>query len=302
LAQLNATLDDLAERRADLAGRMQSRLEAAAQSVPGGSSVWIYMHMHTHWNARRALARSAFALASLAAMTVGGIGMPVAAQDSSAELAARDDAQLGSILTDAKGMTVYLYAKDDIGVTNCYDQCATAWPPLLTVGEPILPVGMPGVLGTTPRKEGTTQVTYNGMPLYYWFRDAKPGDTTGQNVGGVWFVLNPAPAPTVNVRGDAELGDILTDARGMTLYLYTRDSKNVSNCYDQCVTAWPPLLATDTPSGPDSVSAGLGLTTRQDGSRQVTYQGQPLYYWVRDTAPGDTTGQNVGGVWFVLNP
>jgi predicted lipoprotein with Yx(FWY)xxD motif len=85
--------------------------------------------------------------------------------------------------------------------------------------------------------------------------------------------------------------------------MFTKDEPSVSNCYDQCAAAWPPLLTTNaTPTGPDSISAGLGTTTRTDGSLQVTYNGMPLYYWISDQKPGDTTGQNVGGVWFVVNP
>jgi predicted lipoprotein with Yx(FWY)xxD motif len=168
--------------------------------------------------------------------------------------------------------------------------------------NPALPADLPGVVGTTQRTDGGLQVTYNGMPLYYWAKDQKPGDTTGQNVGGVWFVINPAPASSVMARTDADLGNILVDARGMTLYMYTKDDPSVSNCYDACATAWPPLLTDSDPTGPDAVAAGLGTTTRNDGGVQVTYNGMPLYYWAKDQKPGDTTGQNVGGVWFVVNP
>ena len=168
--------------------------------------------------------------------------------------------------------------------------------------EPVMPAGVPGVLGSTPRTDGNSQLTYNRMPLYYWAKDQKPGDTTGQNVGGVWFVINPEPAPTVTVRSDPDLGDILVDARGMTLYLYSRDEPAVSNCYNGCAAAWPPLLTDAAPNGPDAISAGLGLTSRTDGTQQVTYNGVPLYYWMNDKNPGETSGQNVGGVWFIVNP
>ena len=157
-------------------------------------------------------------------------------------------------------------------------------------------------IGTTTRNDGGLQVTYNGMPLYYWAQDQQPGDTTGQNVGSVWFVVNPAPAPTINERASGDLGQILVDPRGMTLYLYTKDEPSVSNCYDQCAVAWPPLMTDAPPSSPDALAAGLGTTTRNDGGLQVTYNGMPLYYWQKDQKPGDTTGQNVGGVWFVVNP
>ena len=95
---------------------------------------------------------------------------------------------------------------------------------------------------------------------------------------------------------------ILTDATGMTLYMFTKDEPSLSNCYDQCAVNWPPLMTDGVLTGPDAAVGGLGTTTRQDGGLQVTYNGMPLYYWINDHKPGDTTGQNVGGVWFVVNP
>jgi len=105
------------------------------------------------------------------------------------------DAKLGTILTDAKGMTLYRFTKDEPNVSNCYDQCAQNWPPLLvTSGGPIAPTGLAGTLALTTRKDGSKQVTYNGMPMYYWAKDSKPGDTTGQGVGNIWFVAQPGAA------------------------------------------------------------------------------------------------------------
>jgi predicted lipoprotein with Yx(FWY)xxD motif len=236
------------------------------------------------------------------ALALGVLGGPVAQAQSADDVGSRVAAGLGTILTDNAGRTLYMFTKDAPGLSTCYDQCAVAWPPLTSESEPVLPAGLPGVLGSTGRTDGSTQLTYNGMPLYYWAKDQKPGDTTGQNVGGVWFVINPASAATLTARADAELGDILVDPRGMTLYLYTRDEPGVSNCYDQCATRWPPLLTDSAPTGPATLTTGLGTTNRNDGTQQVTYNGVPLYYWMNDTKPGDTTGQNVGGVWFIVNP
>lgn len=215
-------------------------------------------------------------------------------------LAVHQDAKLGPILTDDKGMTLYLYTKDTPNVTNCYDQCAVAWPPLTATKLPKLPKGTPGTLTLVPRKDGSQQVAYNGWPLYYWVKDTKPGETTGQNVGKVWYVLNPGPVLQTAKAGD--LGTILTGANGMTLYMFTKDTPGVSNCYDQCAVNWPPLLVGFTPTAVDGVKGKLGTTTRKDGSMQVTYNDMPLYYWIKDAKVGDTTGQNVGGVWFVVNP
>jgi predicted lipoprotein with Yx(FWY)xxD motif len=88
----------------------------------------------------------------------------------------------------------------------------------------------------------------------------------------------------------------------MTLYLYTKDTPNTSTCYDQCATNWPPLLTTADPIAGEGVDAALlGTTTRTDGSIQVTYNGWPLYYYAKDAAPGDATGQDVGSVWYVVS-
>ena len=106
---------------------------------------------------------------------------------------AGQNATLGSFLVDSKGMTLYLYTKDSPNTSNCYVACATAWPPLLTSGTPTAGAGVTAaLLGTTKRTDGTTQVTYNGWPLYYWVNDKNPGDTTGENVQNVWFVMTPA--------------------------------------------------------------------------------------------------------------
>jgi predicted lipoprotein with Yx(FWY)xxD motif len=141
------------------------------------------------------------------------------------------------------------------------------------------------------------------VPLHYWIKDAKPGDTTGQDVGSVWFVIPPAATgfPTIKVTKDPKLGNIITDLKGLTLYKYTKDEPNLSNCYDQCATNWPPLIVRD---GDPTVYGGfpgkVGTTTRKDGAKQVTLDGVPLYYYVKDTKPGDTTGQGVGSVWYVI--
>lgn len=119
---------------------------------------------------------------------------PSAAQPSGpATVDVSQNATLGSILVDSKGMTLYLYTTDTANTSNCYGPCAVAWPPLLTSGAPIAGTGAnASMLGTTTRTDGTTQVTYNGLPLYYFQTDKVPGDTTGENVQGVWFVVTPA--------------------------------------------------------------------------------------------------------------
>ncbi len=107
---------------------------------------------------------------------------------------------------------------------------------------------------------------------------------------------------TLMVSSKAGLGDFLVDGKGMTLYLFTNDTPGVSNCSGGCLEAWPPLLVEGDPVAGKGVSGRLGVIVRDDGARQVTYNDLPLYYYVADAKPGDTTGQGVGGVWFVVEP
>ena len=102
---------------------------------------------------------------------------------------------------------------------------------------------------------------------------------------------------------DATLGKILVDAKGMTLYVYDRDTENKSNCAADCVAKWPLLTVTDENAvikAGDGVTAKFGVIKRDDGKFQVTANGLPLYYYIDDKASGDVTGQAVGQVWWVL--
>jgi predicted lipoprotein with Yx(FWY)xxD motif len=211
--------------------------------------------------------------------------------------------ELGRFLVGANGMTLYTFSNDEAGVSNCAGDCATAWPPYTVESEEDLAAGftVPGELGTIEREDGSLQVTYNGWPLYYWQDDAARGDATGQGVGEVWYVVAPE---TVSVVESDELGAYLVAPNGLTLYTFSNDEAGVSNCADDCATAWPPY----TVGANDALVVGAGaegeLATieRADGSLQVTYNGMPLYYWQDDAAPGDTLGQGLGDVWFVAAP
>lgn len=109
---------------------------------------------------------------------------------------------------------------------------------------------------------------------------------------------------TVMLGGSDELGPFLTDAAGMTLYIFTNDEPGVSNCSGDCAAAWPPLTVEEgeNPTLAAGISGMLGVIEREDGTRQVTYNGWPLYYWMNDAAPGDATGQGRNDVWWVAAP
>lgn len=108
-----------------------------------------------------------------------------------------------------------------------------------------------------------------------------------------------AAAGTV-VLGSSDLGDILQDSEGRTLYLFNPDAQGDSTCYDDCADAWPAFV--EEGSAGEGVDASLlGTTTRTDGAVQVTYNGWPLYYFAGDVAPGDTNGQALNDVWWVVD-
>jgi predicted lipoprotein with Yx(FWY)xxD motif len=99
---------------------------------------------------------------------------------------------------------------------------------------------------------------------------------------------------------DTDLGSILVDPEGFTLYVFTADTDGESTCYDACAELWPSVAA-DTAIGSDLDGSIFGATTRTDGSEQLTVNGMPVYLYTPDASPGDTTGQGVGDVWFVID-
>ncbi len=119
---------------------------------------------------------------------------------------------------------------------------------------------------------------------------AQPADTT-----------SPEPASTTVQLADSDLGSILVDGDGMTLYLFESDTGDTSTCTGDCAATWPPLIAEAPTAGEGVDEALLGTTIRDDGEVQVTYDGHPLYGFASDRSPGDTEGQGVGDVWFVVD-
>jgi predicted lipoprotein with Yx(FWY)xxD motif len=209
--------------------------------------------------------------------------------------------ELGKFLVGAKGMTLYSFTPDPLNQSVCNDKCAENWPPLVvdSADKVTADPAIPGTFGTTTRKDGSLQVTYNGIALYYWVRDKAAGDTTGHRVGRVWWVVPPATAYAQRL---PKVGSVLVGPKGMTLYLFTKDTPDVSTCYDKCAVNWPPLLVKSA----DEFVPGVNLpgkfstTERKDKTLQVTYNGWPLYYWKDDKVIGDATGEGVGKVWYTL--
>lgn len=145
----------------------------------------------THWTKLPAT----IALGAVVAAAAAALALADGAPGGRTKVAVAKTA-LGRILVDGKGIALYDFPPDKGTTSVCYGACATLWPPLLTHGKPIAGPGVrASLLGTTRRKDGKLEVTYNGHPLYYWVGDHKPGQTTGQGIdqfGGPWWVLSPA--------------------------------------------------------------------------------------------------------------
>lgn len=121
-----------------------------------------------------------------------GLHAAFAQEADSASVAVRQDEALGAHLVDAEGHSLYLYAEDPEGASACTGECAEAWPPYVVDGEPTAGSGVAGsLLGTIEREDGTSQVTYNGRPLYTFSGDAEPGDVSGHGVNDAWFLVSP---------------------------------------------------------------------------------------------------------------
>ena len=165
------------------------------------------------YSTARHLRRGGASAAGLAALTLvlaacgaggssaygaGGYGAAPATPSAAGTAASVDlrNSSLGQIVVDAQGKTLYLFEADKGGKSACDGPCATAWPPYLSNGAPQAGTGASGgLIGTTARGDGTSQVTYGGHPLYYFVGDKAPGDLTGQGIdqfGAKWYVLNKA--------------------------------------------------------------------------------------------------------------
>jgi predicted lipoprotein with Yx(FWY)xxD motif len=231
----------------------------------------------------------------------------------------------GQVLVDSTGNTLYAFTNDTAAQSTCTGTCAEAWPPVIVDPSWTVAPGLDaGVFSTVIRTDGTEQLMAGKFPLYRFSGDARPGDVNGQNSGGVWFVVDTsaniiqdgAEAPTEATAApvaeeaapllgvsDNELGQLLADASGRTLYGFTKDADGTPTCVDGCANAWPPVVVDDSldlSTLPDSAS--FSIVDRPDGTKQLKAGKWPLYYFSGDTAAGQANGQGSGGIWFVVAP
>lgn len=270
------------------------------------------------------------AMLVVAILTITAFGSHTVAQDDApTTVMVTENADLGPILTDSEGMTLYLFTNDtEPGVSTCGGECLVNWP-AYTPAEPLtLPEGVEGTLTLVDTPDGVQTLAYNDIPLYYFIGDTEPGQTNGEGVGEVWYVVapgeqfgdrammemeeqggmaspmaSPVAATTVMVASTPELGEFLTDAEGNTLYLFTNDTESgVSTCGGECLVNWPAYTPTEPLTLPEGMDGELTLVDTPDGVQTLAYNGIPLYYFIGDEEAGQTNGQAVGGVWWVVAP
>ncbi|MFE0453916.1 SCO0930 family lipoprotein [Streptomyces sp. NPDC058914] len=243
----------------------------------------------------------------------GGAG--AGAQTGAGQLSVSANAELGKVLIDANGMTLYRFDADtaEPPKSNCDGDCAKTWPPVpaddATAGDGI----DKSLLGEVTRSDGTKQLTVDGWPVYRYAKDTNAGDANGQGVGGKWFALAPdgkkakaaSDLPGLSVRKDPNLGEIVVDKNGMTVYRFLKDKawpEPVSNCNGACLEKWPAVAPVATNDTEGVQKKGLMSFTRSDGTKQMTVNCSPIYTFSGDKAPGDINGQGVGGQWYAVAP
>ncbi|MFI5863811.1 SCO0930 family lipoprotein [Streptomyces sp. NPDC051546] len=250
------------------------------------------------------------------------------------KLAVREIPQVGSVLTDAAGSTLYRFDKDTARPprSNCEDACATLWPAVPADGAEAPPGTDAGLLGSVDRADGTRQLTIAGWPVYRYAEDTRPGEAKGEGVGGTWHALGAdggkaadagkagsgkadsgqadagkadagKEAAPLSVVDDAKLGKLLVDGQGRTLYRFGKDSAwpMEFGCLAACLNTWKPAAPVAAEKAVGIPARLVGSVERPDGTSQLTIDCWPVYLFTGDTAPGQTNGQGLQGLWFAVN-
>lgn len=145
-----------------------------------------------------------------------------------------------------------------------------------------------------------------GGIIYYMGSGYNYGSQYTMSPQGTEQGQEPTPTVSAQLKTDVMVADnptygkIFVDGNGMTLYTYTKDTPGVSTCYNACAVNWPPLIENSSLKiGSNLISDKFSIIVRTDGTKQVAFEGMPLYYWLKDEKPGDANGHGVGGVWYV---
>ncbi|MEC4019571.1 SCO0930 family lipoprotein [Streptomyces sp. H27-D2] len=241
------------------------------------------------------------------------------------ELAVREAPELGPIVTDSKGVTLYRFDEDSAGPSKsaCVGGCAKTWPPVPADDATATAGIKAALLGAVARKDGTRQLTLGGWPVYRYSLDTKVGDTKGHGIGGTWNALAPdgkkagqaaaeapeqqpeKPADELSTTDDAKLGKILVDGKARTLYRFNKDSAwpMKFGCVGACLDTWKPAKPVLDKTKVSGVADKLITTLkRPDGTQQLAIDCWPVYWFTGDEKPGDTNGQGKQGLWFAVSP
>lgn len=202
-------------------------------------------------------------------------------------------------IVDDKEKTLYLFTKDAKGDSKCTDACLNIWPVFYREKISVSSGLNSSDFGTITRTDGNKQTTFKGWPLYYFSSDVNPGDIKGEGVNSIWFIARQDYAVFI---ADKDNLKFIVDAKGNTLYNFTKDQPDVSNCKGGCLKAWPVFYAENIVVPSIMNNSDFGVITNSEGSRQTTYKKMPLYYYINDTARGDTNGQGVNDAWFIVEP
>jgi predicted lipoprotein with Yx(FWY)xxD motif len=205
---------------------------------------------------------------------------------------------LGRVLADVTGMTLYVNAGDKPGKSRCTDKCLRGWQPLWAPAV----AASRGDWSTVVRDDGKKQWAYKGQPLYAYRSELKPGSTIADGRDGVWHaaVVEPTPpAPSWVTIQTSDLGPVLADANGHTLYTvppagnWNFDTMKKDTCGDECLaTYWRPVLLGANEPAPQG---NWSTIAREDGSKQLSYNGYGVYTFVNDKKPGDVLqGEHYG--------
>lgn len=260
-----------------------------------------------------------------------GAGQNAAAQGVAAgTLAVNNDKKLGKVLTDSAGFTLYRFDKDtaEPPKTNCDGDCAVAWPPVPADGAQAAAGIDKSLLGEVTRSDGTKQLTVDGWAVYRYAKDTKAGDAKGQGVGGTWYALAPdgkkagvksggngggnngggngggAVQAGLSTRNDSELGEVVVDKNGMTVYGFVKDVRwpMKAACTGACLEKWPIVDPVEKNDTKGIKLKGYVTFDRPDGAVQQSIDCRLLYTFAGDKKPGDTNGQGVGGTWYAVSP
>ena len=214
-------------------------------------------------------------------------------------------------ITNSSSRTIYTFANDTYNTNNYTNSDFSNnenWP-IVELTADILPSILESDDFDSIDVFGRNQLTYKGWPLYYFGGDTERGDVNG--VSAVWPTINvdteEAPETiieelSVQISNNETFGDILTDGEGYSLYFFAKDTKSTSLCNGGCLANWPAFYKEELVLGEGLDATYFGVITREDGSKQNTYKGWPLYYYANDTAAGEVNGDGLGGNWFIGKP